>query len=44
MDFSIAYIDNILFYCNFKKKNSTYMQKVVMALQKTKLQANINKY
>lgn len=42
--FCISYINDILIYSNFKKKHQTHIQKVFVALQKTKLQANIEKY
>lgn len=42
--FFIAYIGNILIYCNSKKKLQTHVQKIFTALQKTGLQANINLY
>ena len=41
--FCIAYIDDILIYSNFKKEHQTHVQKVLAALKKTRLQANIDK-
>ena len=41
--FCTAYIDDILIYSNFKKEHQTHIQKVLAALQKAGLQANINK-
>ena len=41
--FCTIYINNILIYSNSKKEHQTHVQKVLAALQKTGLQANINK-
>ena len=41
--FCIAYIDDILIYSNFKKEHKSHIQKVLAALQKARLQVNINK-
>ena len=41
--FCTAYIDNILIYSNSKKEHQTYIQKVLAALQKVWLQADIDK-
>ena len=43
-EFCIAYINNILIYSNSKKKHQIHIQKILVALQKVGLQANINKY
>ena len=42
-EFCTAYIDNILIYSNSKKKHQIHVQKVFAALQKARLQADINK-
>lgn len=41
--FYIAYIDNILIYSNSKNENREHIHHVLKVLQKTGLQANINK-
>ena len=43
-EFCTAYIDNILIYSNSKKEYQTQIRKVLAALQKAGLQANIDKY
>ena len=43
-EFCIAYIDDILIYSNSKKEHQTHIQKVLAALQKAGLQADIDKY
>ena len=42
--FCTAYIDKILIYNNSKKEHQTHIQKVLAALQKVGLQADIDKY
>ena len=42
-EFCTAYIDDILIYSNSKKEHQTQIRKVLTALQKAGLQANINK-
>ena len=42
-EFCTAYIDNILIYSNSKKEHQTHIRKVLAALQKARLQADINK-
>ena len=39
-----AYIDDILIYSNSKKEHQTHVRKILAALQKAGLQANIDKY
>ena len=39
-----VYIDDILIYNNSKKKHQTHVWKVLAALQKADLQADIDKY
>ena len=42
-EFCTAYIDNILIYSNSKKEYQTQIRKVLTALQKAGLQADIDK-
>ena len=41
--FCTAYIDDILIYSNLKKEHREHVRRVLMALQKAGLQADINK-
>ena len=41
--FCTAYIDDILIYSNSQKEYQTHVQKVFTALQKARLEADINK-
>ena len=43
-EFCTAYIDDILIYSNSKKEHQTHIRKVLAALQKAGLQADIDKY
>ena len=42
-EFCTTYIDDILIYSNSKKEHQTHVQKVLAALQKTRLQVDIDK-